>query len=445
MSDKTDYKDIYLSHFEQYGRTGLAKDHPWLGEIRSAAISRFIDLGFPTIRDEEWRNTNLSSLTRIPFRRAEPGTNGFTAGHLRPLIFGEIDCCNLVFVNGIFSEHLSSTRELPKGVKVGNLADALHPERELIERHVTRIAGWEENPLAALNTAFVEDGAFIYVPADTIVNEVIHLVFISAAHEEPTVCHPRTLVIVEDNSQLSMVESYFGLSGHTYFTNAVTEVAAGDNSIVDHYKLQRESEHAFHVGTMQVSQRSRSNFSSHSISFGGGLVRNDVGTSLDGEGSGCTLNGLYVARNRQHIDNSTFIDHAKPQCSSWQLYKGVMDDNSRGVFNGRILVQPDAQKTSAKQSNKNLLLSEDALVDTKPQLEIFADDVKCTHGATIGKLDEEALFYARSRGIDETSARTLLTYAFASDILRSIRIKPIQCQLDLVLLNRLARGAEEPL
>jgi Fe-S cluster assembly protein SufD len=196
---------------------------------------------------------------------------------------------------------------------------------------------------------------------------------------------------------------------------------------------------------MQVSQRDRSSFSSHSIAFGGGLVRNDVGVTLDGEGGGCTLNGLYVARNRQHVDNRTYIDHARPHCSSWQLYKGVMDDRSHGVFNGKILVQQDAQKTSAKQSNKNLLLTKDALVDTKPQLEIFADDVKCTHGATIGKLDEEALFYARSRGIDESSARTLLTYAFASEILRAIRIKPIQCQLDLVLLNRLARGSEASL
>jgi Fe-S cluster assembly protein SufD len=364
---------------------------------------------------------------------------------LRPLLFGEIDCCNLVFVNGIFSEHLSSIRDLPKGVKVGRLASALQQERELMERHLARIAGWQENSLSALNTAFMEDGAFIFVPANTIVNEVIHLIFLSAADEEPTVCHPRNLVIVGDNSQLSLVESYFGMAGHTYFTNSVTEVFAGNNSIVDHYKLQRESEEAFHVGTLQVSLRSQSNISSHSISLGGRLVRNNVGTSLEGEGGGCTLNGLYVARNRQHMDNHTTIDHAKPQCSSWQFYKGVMDDNSRGVFNGKILVRPDAQKTNAKQSNKNLLLTEDALVDTKPQLEIFADDVKCTHGATIGKLDEEALFYARSRGIDENSARTLLTYAFASDILRTIRIKPIQCQIDLVLLNRLARGGKQSL
>jgi Fe-S cluster assembly protein SufD len=266
------------------------------------------------------------------------------------------------------------------------------------------------------------------------------LIFISTGKDEPVVSHPRNLIVVGNGSQATIIESYVTLDRGVYFTNNVTEVFAGPNSFIDFYKLQRESEEAFHVDTLRVLQERDSSFSSQSIALGGALVRNNIDVTLRGEGAECTLNGLYVTKGRQHVDNHTMIDHAKSHCSSRQLYKGILDDQSTGVFNGKILVRKDAQKTNAKQTNKNLLLSKEALVNTKPELEIFADDVKCTHGATIGQLDEEAMFYLRSRGIDEAAARVLLTYAFANDLLGCMKIKPMQCQVDLVLLNRLSRG-----
>jgi Fe-S cluster assembly protein SufD len=254
--------------------------------------------------------------------------------------------------------------------------------------------------------------------------------------------HPRNLIVVGRQSQACIVESYVGLHDNVYFTNAVTEIVAGDDSVIEHYKLQRESGQAYHISTTQVVQGANTSLTSHAVLLGGSLVRNEIGVVLDGEGSECRLNGLYVTKGVQHMDNNTNVDHARPHTSSRQLYKGVLDGKSSGVFNGRIIVRPDAQKTDARQTNKNLLLSEDATVDSKPQLEIRANDVKCTHGATIGKLDEEALFYLRSRGIAEASARTLLTYAFASEISSAMKIKPLQCQIDLVLLNRLSRDGK---
>jgi Fe-S cluster assembly protein SufD len=313
-------------------------------------------------------------------------------------------------------------------------------DRDRVEPYINRLASSEQNSFTALNTAFLEDGGFVFVPDDTVLDEVVHLIFISAANGEAVVSHPRNLIVLGRRSQLRVVETYVGLANDLYFTNGVTEIVAGEDSVIDHYKLQRESDRAFHVATTHVSQARYSNFSTHVISLGGRLVRNDISTLMGGEASSCTLNGLYVTREEQHVDNRTNIDHEKPRCNSRQFYKGVLGGKSHGVFNGKILVRADAQQTNATQSNKNLLLTEGAQIDTKPQLEIYADDVKCTHGATIGKIDDEALFYTRSRGIDEESARTLLTYAFASDILRSINIKPIQCQIDLVLLNRLSRG-----
>ena len=249
--------------------------------------------------------------------------------------------------------------------------------------------------------------------------------------------HPRNLIVAEANSQVSIVESYFGLNDETYFTNAVTEIVVNDNAIVDHYKLQRESMHAFHFSTLQVQQSRSSSFSTHSIALGGALVRNDVNTVLNGEGAEATLDGLYVVSGQQHVDNHTRIEHAKPHCSSRELYKGILDQKARAVFNGRIIVRPDAQKTDSKQTNKNLLLSEEALANTNPQLEIYADDVKCTHGATIGQLSADALFYMRARGIGLDTARNLLTYAFANEITNRIKIEPLRAELEMLLFSRL--------
>jgi Fe-S cluster assembly protein SufD len=447
MTKITEGENAWLADFDQFEKSGAGKSYPWLGAIRKEAIARFAELGFPTMRSEEWRHTNVAPIADGSFKPARPGTNGLTAGKLANFIFSDIDCCNLVFVNGFYSADLSTPEALPKGVRAGSLAAALQSEPRKVEPYLARHASFKENAFVALNTAFMLDGGFVYLPPETILKKVIHLLFISTADAGATVSHPRNLIVVGSGSQVSMVESYIGLKRGIYFTNAVTEIVAGDNAVIGHYKLQREGDEACHVASLHILQEENADVSSHSISLGGMLTRNDITAVMNGEGGNLTLNGLYVTKSRQHIDNHTNIDHAKPHCNSRELYKGILDDQSSGVFDGRILVRPDAQKTNAKQTNKNLLLSEEALVNTAPRLEIFADDVKCTHGATIGRLNEEELFYLRSRGIGEEAARALLTYAFASDIVGTVEIKPFQCQLDLVLLARLSRaeGVDVPL
>jgi Fe-S cluster assembly protein SufD len=432
-------KDTYLASFARFAQSAR---HPWIAGLRRTAMARFSELGFPTTRNEEWRHTSVAPITRIPFSPARKQANGFTAADLSRYSFGSEECAQLVFVNGYFSDDLSSLSSLPRGVRVKSLAAAMETDRSLVEPHLARHAGFEKDAFTALNTAFMTDGAFIYIPPAMVLDRVLHMVFISTAQKEPAVSHPRNLVVVGNGSQASIVESYFSLGPGVYFNNAVTEVVAGNSSAIDFYKIERENEEAFHVDTLQVVQERDSSFSSHSVSLGGSIVRNNLNVVLNGEGADCTLNGLYVIKGRQHVDNHTIIDHAKAHCNSRELYKGILDDRSTAVFNGGILVRKDAQKTNAKQTNKNLLLSRDALVNTKPELKIFADDVKCTHGATIGQLDEDAMFYLRSRGIDQASARVLLTYAFANDLLASMKIKPLQCQIDLVLLTRLSRGHE---
>jgi Fe-S cluster assembly protein SufD len=377
-------------------------------------------------------------------------------------------------VNGLYQPALSTVDTLPRGVKVGSLAAALDTDFERVETHLARCARFEDHAFVALNTALMEDGAFVHIPRGVVVEEPIHLLFIGTAGADPMVSHPRNLIVAEENSQATVIESYvggqvFGCSGvqvfgsdkdapafdvagpehlntrtpeHPipYFTNAVTEIIAAENAVLDHYKVQRESEAAFHVATLQVQQGRSSNFTSHSISVGGALVRNDIRVVLDGPGGEATLNGLYIVNGRQHVDHHTVIDHAKPHCNSHELYKGILDGHATAVFNGKIYVRPDAQKTDAKQTNQNLLLSRDAVIDTKPQLEIFADDVRCTHGATVGRLDEDALFYLRSRGIGLAEARSLLTYAFASDVLARIKVEPLRTQLEELLFARLSKS-----
>jgi Fe-S cluster assembly protein SufD len=440
MTETSDARQTYIAGYHQFEKNGGGRAHPWLRQLREDAIARFERLGFPTTHDDGWRYTNVAPIARLPFRAAVHDFDGLSAPELACFTFGEDDVCRLVFINGAYSEELSSVSALPAGMRVKNLAAALETDRDLVEPHLARLASFEKDPFVALNTAFLTEGAFVHIPRGTILDQVLHLVFLSSSRGEVAVSSPRNLIVVGDNSQASIVESYGGLDHGSYFTNTVTEIALGSSAVLDHYKLQRESEDSFHVGAIQVRQERSSRFSSHSISLGGALVRNNLNTVMDGEGCESTLNGLYVARRRQLVDNHTCIDHARPHCDSRELYKGILDEQSRGVFNGRIVVRKDAQKTNARQTNKNLLLSEEALANTAPELEIFADDVKCTHGATIGHLSEEELFYTKSRGIGAEAARTLLTYAFASDILGAVRFKPIQCQIDLVLLTRLSRG-----
>jgi Fe-S cluster assembly protein SufD len=405
------------------------RDPEWLVEIRRDGMERLNEIGFPSMRDEEWKYTNVAPILKTAFvsapdegpRRVEQPREG----------------TQLVFVNGRHAPGLSSTPR--DGVQIGSLRDLLASEPELARPHLAKIAR-EGNAFAAANAAFLEDGAFVRIPKGVAVPEPIHLVFLSEPVFGPTMSYLRNLIVAEPGSQASVVETYIGTAGELYFTNAVTEVALGDGAILDHYKLERESTSAYHVATMEVLQERDSRLASHSMTFGGALVRNDLNVRLAAEGADCTLNGLFVGSGNQHLDNHTLIDHAKPHGTSRELYKGIMDGKSRGVFHGKIIVRPDAQKTDAMQTNKNLLLSKEALVNSTPALEIFADDVKCRHGSTIGQLDAGALFYLRSRGIGEREARDLLVYAFASDVSSRIRIAPLRALVEEHLGLRLPGG-----
>ncbi len=427
----------FLETFAQFDKTLGSNGQSWFTPTRKAAMARFAELGLPTTRDEEWRFTNVSPIGQTNFKPAE-GRADISLDMLQPFLFGEK--CRLVFVNGRHAPALSETSAVPTGVKLSSLASALKQGHPVVKSHLARHAEYEKHAFTALNTAFWEDGAFIEVGRNQVVDGPIHLLFVSTGDREPTMSHPRNLIVAEDGSQFTIVESYVGLGGGVYFTNAVTEIVAGENAVVDHYKLQRESEASFHIATCDLHQSRSSNITSMSLAIGGGLVRNDVHTVLDGEGGDCTLNGLYMMAGKQHVDNHLRVEHAKPHCHSWEYYKGILDGASRAVFTGRIIVHKDAQKTDAKQTNKNLLLSDDATINTKPQLEIYADDVKCTHGATIGQIDADALFYLRARGIPEAAARNLLIYAFAAESLDQIKIEPLKKQLEQLLIKRLPGG-----
>lgn len=434
MLELTDIKDHYLDAFSRFEKELEADEHSPLHRLRETAIGRFAELGFPTARDEEWRFTSLAPLTRVSFRRASTSVpSNLTSSKLDQLTYGSWDCHRLVFVNGALARELSDVPSTLRMV-LTSLREALDHNPSAVEPYLAKYADNEDHAFVALNTAFLHDGSFVNIPKDCVVEKPIHLVFVSVPGREPMTAHPRSLIVAGVNSQATIVESYVSLGDGGAFTNAVTEVVLQENAGIDHYKIQRENSQTFHVATLQVQQGRSSRFSSHSITTGGALARNDVNAVLDAEGCECTLNGLYMATGKQLIDNHTRIDHAKPHCTSHELYKGILDGQARGVFNGKIYVHEDAQKTDAKQTNKTLLLSEDAVINTKPQLEIFADDVKCTHGATVGQLAKEAIFYLRSRGIGREDARSLLTFAFANDIIGRIKVEPIRTHLEEVLL-----------
>ncbi|MFQ5429603.1 MAG: Fe-S cluster assembly protein SufD, partial [Phycisphaerae bacterium] len=359
---------------------------------------------------------------------------------LEPFRFGEDAAHLLVFVNGRYAADLSSVSRLPAGVVVCGLAEALRAGQPGLEEHLARHADFQDQAFTALNTAFMEDGALILIPGGTVLDRLVHLLFLSTADGPAAVTHPRNLIVAGAGSQATIVETYAALGDGVYFTNAVTEIVAHDNAVIDHYKVEREGGGAYHVATRQVHQYRDSVVTSHTVSLGGRLVRNDTNAMLDGPGCQCTLNGFYLLKDTQHVDNHLRVDHARPHCSSWEHFKGVLDDRSRAVFTGRIKVYEGAQKTDAKQSNMNLLLSKEALVDTKPQLEILADDVKCTHGATIGQIDPQAVFYLRSRGIPDAAARALLIYAFAGESIGQIRVAGLRDRLQDLVSERLPHG-----
>lgn len=438
----------YQSHFERFEESLNGGSASQIHAVRRAAIVKFHELGFPTTRHEEWRFTNVSPIAKTDFAPAVDGTAArISKKDIEQHTCRDLDCSLLVFINGYYSEEYSSVGALPAGCRIGSLADALRTDPDIVDEHLAMYAPFEDNAFTALSTAFIRDGAVIVIADGVALERPVNLLYLSTAAEPPFVSHPRNLVVAGKGSRLSIVENHAGIGHNVYFTNTVTEILVGSGAVIDHERIQHESDNAFHVSSIHVRQDQRSNYTSNAITYGGSLVRNNISAVLDGEGCECTLNGLSLATGSQHIDNHTMIDHAKPHCSSHELYKSILEGKSRGVFNGKIIVRRDAQKTDAKQTNKTLLLSDEATINTKPQLEIFADDVKCTHGATVGQLDEEQIFYLRSRGLGLDDARDLLTNAFASDVINRITIEPLRELLNAMLHVRLCRGRlmREPL
>jgi Fe-S cluster assembly protein SufD len=406
---------------------------PWLVRARDAALARFAQTGFPTTRDEEWKYTNVAAIEKRSFTSSLQAVGREAPLQLDALALSRY---RLVFIDGRYSPALSAISSLPAGVTLESLAAALERAPDALERLIGEDS--RQTVFGALNTAFMADGAYLYLPRGTAIEEPIHLLFVAGTKD--AAIHPRNLIVAEEGSQATVIEHYAGADGLAYFTNAVTQIVAAGNATVEHYKLQQEPVQAFHISGIHAAQGGGSRFLSHSVSIGAAIARNDISTTFDDEGCEATLNGLYLARGRQHVDHHTRIDHAKPNGTSREYYRGLLDGASRGVFNGKVIVHPQAQRTDAHQVNHNLLLSKDAEVDTKPQLEIYADDVKCTHGATVGQLDDAQLFYLRSRGVEEAVARSLLVYAFARDVIERIRIASLRVQLEEMLLSRLPQG-----
>jgi Fe-S cluster assembly protein SufD len=424
--------EAYESAFDERAADGAPA---WVQSMRRAAFERFMTLGFPTTKNEDWHYTSTTPIADREFVLAGRGSGSVTGGELAPFQFGATDWHTMVFVNGHYAADLSSYKTLPNGVVLRDLASAWTGAADAVNR-VGRIASYDDAAFTALNAAFMQDGAVVQIAKDVEVVKPIHLLFVTDPSASNGMMHPRTLILVGRNAKATVIESYISLSETTHFTNAVTEISVGEGATLKHYKVQRESERALHVGTVEAAQTKDSHFISFSLAIGSALSRTNVYTTLDGEGSGTTLNGLYMLDGDQHCDHQTRVVHAQPNTFSRELYKGVLDGKSHGVFNGKVYVHAVAQKTDGKQTNNTLLLSETAHIDTKPQLEIFADDVKCTHGATVGQIDRTALFYLESRGIGHALARRLLTYAFAADVLETLEVDEIREGLEQMTLER---------
>jgi Fe-S cluster assembly protein SufD len=430
--------DRYLAEFESLER-GADRAPAWLAALRREAMARFVERGFPTPRDEDWRYTNLGPLAATPFRAAGAvAPHGLSGEMVDRSAIGPSTWPRLVFVDGRFAPERSSRPRLPGGARLSSLAEAITTDGELVERHLARHARWDADVFAALSTAFVQDGAFLHVPAETAIAEPIELLLLTTV--PGVLAQPRILVVAGPHSRFTVVERHVGTTDDTCFVNTVTEMAVGPGASVDHYVLQEQGASAFHMATIHAALERDSAFSTCEATFGARLARTTLTVRFRGEGGRGSVAGLYVTGGRQHVDHHVTVDHAVPRCSSRQLFKGVLDGSARAVFNGRVIVRPNAQKTDATQTNKHLLLSDGVEVDSKPQLEIFADDVKCTHGAAEGQLAPEAMFYLRSRGLDETVARRLLTLGFVREVVDRITVEPIRRYLDRTLETRLGTG-----
>ena len=432
MAVKTGSVERLVGSYHAWATNGASHVPAWLKDLREGGIARFSDLGFPNMKQEAWRFTSVAPIAEGAFELAKPPARVPTLDDIRPFLLLEAGP-RLVFVDGFFQRSLST----PFLDDVQSLAHVVTHRQDLVRQHLGQYVATQDRPFAALNTAFVSDGAFVHVPAKATIAEPIQLLFLSTGGK-PVVTHPRNLVVLEREARASIVETYASLSQGTYWTNSVTEVVVGEAARVDYHRVQRESPRAYHVATTQTHQGRDSTVNLHTVAFGGALARHDIGAVMAGPGGTLILNGLYLLAGEQHADHHTTIDHAADHCESHEYFNGVLDGKSRGVFTGRIIVRPGAQKTDSKQTNNNLLLSGQAHADSQPQLEIYADDVKCTHGSTVGPLDPRALFYLRSRGIGEREARRLLTYGFATEILGRMGVAPLRAELDAIVRGRLA-------
>ena len=424
--------ESWLQNFTEFEKGAAGRSLPWLHRLREDAFARFCETGFPTTRDEDWRFTNVAAIARTAFRPASARklSRGDTAAWRL-----EDMAASLVFVDGKLDRDLSRLDRLPKGVTAAGLREQIAEHPEEVEKHLARYADIERDAFVALNTAFLGDGAYVRIARGVVLEAPIYLLYLSTEDSAPAMTHPRNLIVAEDQSQIAVIEDYASVGcASTVFSNAVTELIAGENTVAQHYLIEREHLKAFNVSTLRIQQGRNANVASHSVLLGGGLVRNNVHPVLAGEGGECLINGLFLGTGSQHLDNYMHVEHASPHCGSRQFYNGILDGQAHGVFHGRIVVHKDAQKTDAKQTNRNLLLSDDAQIDTKPQLEIYADDVKCTHGATIGQIEENALFYLRSRGVSEAEARKLLLLAFAEEC-----VERMHCEAARAYIERLVK------
>ena len=433
----------YLGEFQALAINAAGQEPGWLLAQRTRAIETFSRLGFPTSGEEDWRFTDVAPIARAVFRPPGDAVQP-RRGHLDWHWLNDPRVSELVFLNGRLAPDYSSLIGLPPKVKLGSLRRALAVDGAPLERYLGRLAPADRQAFVALNTALFQDGACLYVPPGVVLPGPIHLLFLVDANGLGAAVQPRTLLILDRGAHAAVIETYVSMVDGAYLTNTVTELVLGEGAFAEYTKVQVESEAAYHIGSTYVEQAQDSHLTSYSVTFGGAIGRNGLDVVMDGTGVECTLAGLYMGRGRQLLDNHTSIVHAHAHGSSRELYKGVLDGHAHAVFNGKVIVTPEAQKTDGKQTNRNLLLSDHAKADTKPQLEIFADDVKCTHGATVGRLDEQALFYLKSRGLGANLARRILTYAFAAEVLEEIPYPGLRARLEKLVMNRLDGGERSP-
>lgn len=441
MIQSKEIKNWYLKNYELFENSLNGNRFSPVSSLRKEALSKFSELEFPTAKDEEWKYTSIAPLLQHNFLPALEKQN-LQYEQIKKFLFSGLESNIVVVVNGHYSEELTSLNKIPGGVEVNSIAKAISSNSPLVEKHFGKYSDFNNHIFTSLSTAYTKDGVLIHIPEGKIIDQPIHILFITSSGDEKLLLQPRNLFVAGANSQATIIEHFVNINSAIYFTNTVTEVVVEENANLNHIRLQEESKSAFHIGRMDVDLERSGNFTSHLISLGASLSRNDFNAKFNNEGGECTFNGLFLTEDSQLFDVHTLIDHAKPHCNSHEHYKGILDHSSRGVFNGKVIVRQDAQKTNAFQENNNIILSKEALINTKPQLEIFADDVKCSHGATIGQLDKEAMFYLKSRGLGEETSRAILIHAFASDVIKSVKVDAVRNYIEEILNEKFNKSVE---